>query len=248
MRISRIGDEKQQLEIWDVQRKVQSVDLSAPWVPHGRIYEPENSFGALEWSFSDSCIAYVAEAKQAKGISFFEGIPSVQGAQGAQAAAGDGQPDGGNKEKGQKEEGSQHLFREDWGEAMVGKHHPVLSVYNIDTQTIRVFDLPEQALHEDGERYKVEATSVGQPVWAPDDTGLVFVGWRETPFRLGLTYCQNRPSALFYLDFQSYILRRLSLSDAACARSPRFSPDRSKLVWLENTLENGPHVQCSRLF
>ena len=32
-----------------------------------------------------------------------------------------------------------------------------------------------------------------QAFWAPGDTGVVFVGWRHEPFRLGLKYCPNRP-------------------------------------------------------
>lgn len=45
-----------------------------------------------------------------------------------------------------------------------------------------------------------ESVSPGQAFWAPGDTGVVFVGWWHEPFRLGIRFCTNRRSALYYVD------------------------------------------------
>lgn len=38
----------------------------------------------------------------------------------------------------------------------------------------------------------VTAVFLLQAFWAANDTGVVFVGWRHEPFRLGLKHCPNR--------------------------------------------------------
>lgn len=143
---------------------------------------------------------------------------------------------------------------------MRGKQHTVLALYNMDTRQTRLLvDVRGDPAEKDGDGSGDVPTavltslpgvegpaSVGQAVWAPDDSGVVFVAWPEHPFRLGLTYCQNRAAALFSLELSSARVFRLSHPDTATARSPRFSPDGRTLVWLENLQLNGPHVQCSR--
>jgi hypothetical protein len=48
--------------------------------------------------------------------------------------------------------------------------------------------------------------SLGQPSWAPDGSGLLFVGWAHDPAnfkgagkKLGVVYCFNRPCGIYYL-------------------------------------------------
>lgn len=78
------------------------------------------------------------------------------------------------------------MYRQDWGEALVGKHCPVAVVCNIETEQITVLcGIPENL-------------SVGQVTWAPDG-GIVGVVWENNPRRLGLIYCTNRKSFIFHL-------------------------------------------------
>ncbi|KAA0713557.1 Acylamino-acid-releasing enzyme [Triplophysa tibetana] len=116
--------------------------------------------------------------------------------------------------------GQQFEFYEDWGEALVNKSSPVLCVLDIESSNITAF-------------------------WAPDDTGLVFVGWWQEPFRLGLKYCPNRKSSLFYVDLASGKCEQLSC-DSRAVSSPRLSPDLCRIVYLDCEVY-GPHQQCSRL-
>uniref|UniRef100_A0A8C1V1M4 Acylamino-acid-releasing enzyme n=1 Tax=Cyprinus carpio TaxID=7962 RepID=A0A8C1V1M4_CYPCA len=84
-----------------------------------------------------------------------------------------------------------------------------------------------------------------QAFWSPSDTGLVFVGWWHEPFRLGLKYCANRRSSLFYVDLASGKCEQLS-SNSSAVCSPRLSPDHCRIVYMECGIF-GPHQQCNRL-
>uniref|UniRef100_A0A4W6F0B1 acylaminoacyl-peptidase n=1 Tax=Lates calcarifer TaxID=8187 RepID=A0A4W6F0B1_LATCA len=207
------GEDKQFLEIWSKNIKMKSIDLTA-LKKHGKVYEDEQ-FGCLVWSHSETHLLYVAERKIPKAESFFQvsccvfafSVLFLQG--------------------------EQFVFREDWGEALVGKSCPVLCVLDIEGDNVSVLEgVPENI-------------SPGQAFWAPGDTGVVFVGWWHEPFRLGLKYCPNRRSSLFYVDLTGGKCEQLS-SGTSAVSSPRLSPDQCRIVYLECSVY-GPHMQCSRL-
>uniref|UniRef100_A0A8C4NN92 acylaminoacyl-peptidase n=1 Tax=Dicentrarchus labrax TaxID=13489 RepID=A0A8C4NN92_DICLA len=130
-------------------------------------------------------------------------------------------------------QGEQFVFHEDWGEALVSKSCPVLCVLDIEGGSVSVLEgVPENI-------------SPGQAFWAPGDTGVVFVGWWHEPFRLGLKYCPNRRSSLFYVDLMGGKCEQLSSGTSAVC-SPRLSPDQCRIVYLECSVY-GPHMQCSKL-
>uniref|UniRef100_A0A667X718 acylaminoacyl-peptidase n=1 Tax=Myripristis murdjan TaxID=586833 RepID=A0A667X718_9TELE len=127
-----------------------------------------------------------------------------------------------------KKEGEQFAFYEDWGETLVNKSCPVLCVLDIEGNNVSVLEgVPEHI-------------SPGQAFWAPGDTGVVFVGWWHEPFRLGLKYCPNRRSSLFYVDLTGGKCEQLSSGTSAVC-SPRLSPDRCRIVYLECAVY-GPHM------
>uniref|UniRef100_A0A4W6F251 Acylamino-acid-releasing enzyme n=1 Tax=Lates calcarifer TaxID=8187 RepID=A0A4W6F251_LATCA len=201
------GEDKQFLEIWSKNIKMKSIDLTA-LKKHGKVYEDEQ-FGCLVWSHSETHLLYVAERKIPKAESFFQQINTPNAP------------------------GEQFVFREDWGEALVGKSCPVLCVLDIEGDNVSVLEgVPENI-------------SPGQAFWAPGDTGVVFVGWWHEPFRLGLKYCPNRRSSLFYVDLTGGKCEQLS-SGTSAVSSPRLSPDQCRIVYLECSVY-GPHMQCSRL-
>uniref|UniRef100_A0A9J7ZMG8 Acylamino-acid-releasing enzyme n=1 Tax=Cyprinus carpio carpio TaxID=630221 RepID=A0A9J7ZMG8_CYPCA len=126
-----------------------------------------------------------------------------------------------------------HTKRTYWGEALVNKSSPVLCVLDIESSNITVLEgIPANI-------------SPGQAFWSPSDTGLVFVGWWHEPFRLGLKYCANRRSSLFYVDLASGKCEQLS-SNSSAVCSPRLSPDHCRIVYMECGIF-GPHQQCNRL-
>ncbi|WAR25704.1 ACPH-like protein [Mya arenaria] len=212
----RAGQTQRDLEraekVWNQSCKTLNVDLLAS-EKHGKVYDKDGSFGCLEWSRKEDKILYIAEKKY-KSVSYFAK----------------------EKKAGDKEEivkGEEYLFREEWGEGLVGKHHAQLCVLDLDTQEVTVL---ESMLYN---------VSVAYARWAPDDKGIVFTGWHEDPYRLGLIYCPMRKSSIFYLNFET--TECVLLSDAEMSsRYPVFSPDDDSFVYLQNKI-GGPHMQCSSL-
>ncbi|XP_075015386.1 acylamino-acid-releasing enzyme-like isoform X4 [Calonectris borealis] len=215
--------EKQFLEVWDQNRKVKSIDLTA-LDKHGSVYD-DDQFGCLAWSHSETHLLYVAEKKRPKAESFFQSkAPEL----------GPSDEDAGHPGKDDAPlKGEQFVYYEDWGEALSTRSVPVLCALDIEGSSISVLEgVPEHL-------------SPGQAFWSPGDTGVVFVGWWHEPFRLGLRHCTNRRSALFYVDLTGGRCELLS-EDTRAVWSPRLSPDRCRIVYLENDAL-GPHQQCSRL-
>jgi len=70
---------------------------------------------------------------------------------------------------------------------LVGKITPVLVVCDIKTDTIDVLpNIPNDV-------------NPASATWTPDGKGVVAIGYTITPRKLGLIYCTNRPSHIFYL-------------------------------------------------
>uniref|UniRef100_A0A8B9L589 acylaminoacyl-peptidase n=1 Tax=Astyanax mexicanus TaxID=7994 RepID=A0A8B9L589_ASTMX len=222
------GEEKQFLEIWHKNSKIKSLNLTA-LKKHGKVYE-DDQFGCLVWSHSETHLLYVAEKKRPKAESYFESgsEPSL---------LGDEEEPIKTDKKEEVVKGDQFVFYEDWGEALISKSTPVLCVLDIEGNNVSVLEgIPDNI-------------SPGQAFWAPNDTGVVFVGWWHEPFRLGLKYCPNRSSSpsmlIFSVPFSSRLSEQLS-SDSAAVCSPRLSPDLCRIVYLECGVY-GPHQQCSKL-
>ncbi|CAG07332.1 unnamed protein product, partial [Tetraodon nigroviridis] len=218
------GEEKQFLEIWSKNIKMKSINLTA-LNKHGKVYNDEQ-FGCLVWSHSQTHLLYVAERKRPKTEPYFQTeSPEL-------STIGD-EEETVRLEKKETLKGEQFAYNEDWGEGLVSKSCPVLCVLDIEGNNITVLEgVPENI-------------SPGQAFWAPGDTGVVFVGWCHDPFRLGLKYCPNRRSFLFYVDLMGGKCEQLS-SGTSAVYSPRLSPDQCRIIYLECSVY-GPHMQCSRL-
>uniref|UniRef100_A0A3B3C5N4 Acylamino-acid-releasing enzyme n=1 Tax=Oryzias melastigma TaxID=30732 RepID=A0A3B3C5N4_ORYME len=215
------GEEKQFLEIWAKNIKMKSINLTA-LKKHGKVYGDEQ-FGCLVWSHSETHLLYVAEKKRPEAESFFQ----------VKLSSTVDEEETTRLEKKQTVKGEQFAFYEDWGEDLVNKSCPVLCVLDIEGDNVSVLEgVPDDI-------------SPGQAFWAPGDTGVVFVGWWHEPFRLGLKYCPNRRSSLFYVDLTGGKCEQLSSGSSAVC-SPRLSPDQCRIVYLECSVY-GPHMQCSKL-
>ncbi|XP_069592070.1 acylamino-acid-releasing enzyme isoform X2 [Ranitomeya imitator] len=214
---NRSGEEAQFLEVWDRNRKVKSINLTA-LEKHGKVYEDEQ-FGSLSWSHSETHLLYIAEKKRPKTKSFFD----------AGHLTTEEEEDGAEKTV----KGDQFVLHEDWGECLVGKSVPALCVLDIESGNISVLEgIPADV-------------SPGQAFWSPDDTGVLFVGWWHSPYHLGLKYCANRRSALFFVDLTGGKCETLSC-DSSAVFSPRLSPDKCRVVYLQ-CAALGPHLQCCQM-
>lgn len=208
-------EDKQFLEIWSCGNLVKNVNVQA-CEKHGNIYE-DFQFGCLAWSASEQYLLYVAEKKLPKAVSYFERQNSDQVS-----------PD-----KPAPVKGAQFEFKEDWGEQLVSKSCPVLVIFDVTSDEIRVLDGVPDYL------------SAGQACWGPDDSSVVFVGWFHVPYRLGIIYCPIRKNALFSLSLDGKRLKQLGDTKYA-VHSPRFNQTKDKLIYLALNV-GGPHCQCGRL-
>uniref|UniRef100_A0A4W3KA54 Acylamino-acid-releasing enzyme n=1 Tax=Callorhinchus milii TaxID=7868 RepID=A0A4W3KA54_CALMI len=207
--------------LYQINSKEKSIDLTS-LDKHGKVYE-DGQFGCLVWSHSESHILYIAEKKRPKTESFFQSKSELR------SMAVSVEP----LTCFFILQGDQFVYWEDWGEALVNKSIPVLCVLDIESNNISVLEgIPEH-------------TSPGQAFWAPNDTGIVFVGWGHETQRLGLVFCTNRKSGLYYVDLTSGNCVGLT-SQANAVVSPRLSPDKCRIVYLEREA-GGPHHQCCRL-
>lgn len=207
---------KQYLEIWRQRHLWKNYDLQALEV-HGDVYA-DADFGSFEWSPCGEKILYIAEKKLPKTEPFYKQKPSDTKGN----ASGDAKP----------LRGEEYLYRPDWGEQLVGKHQPVVSVCDIKTDGIRILDgIPSHF-------------SPGQVVWTPDGEGVIGVVWKNEPRRLGLIYCTNRDSYIFHLTMDGVF--SLLSEDGQAVRSPRFSADGRNLIWLQRPA-GGPHHAAHKL-
>ncbi|XP_068714262.1 acylamino-acid-releasing enzyme-like [Montipora foliosa] len=210
---SKGQEDKQFLEIWSTSHLLKSIDVQV-CEKHGKIYE-DFQFGCLAWSSSEQFLLYVAEKKLPKAVSYFER-----------------QKTDAPSDKPAPKKGAQFDFKDDWGEQLVSKSCPVLVIYDVITDEIRVLDNVPDYL------------SAGQACWGPDDR-IVFVGWFHEPYRLGLIYCPMRKNALYSLSLDGNTLEQLSDIKYA-VHSPRFNHSKDKLIYFAQDV-GGTHNKCGRL-
>ncbi|ROL49160.1 Acylamino-acid-releasing enzyme [Anabarilius grahami] len=171
-----------------------------------------NGFACLAWSPCEKKLLYVAEKKRVE--------PS------AQSSIVSASEDGGLV---LLEEQDKNVYIEDWGEGLVGKSCPVLCVADLNKAAVIVYaGVPPNI-------------SPGQALWGPNGRGVIFVGQWNEPFRLGLKFCSNRRSALFYLDMKGNC--DCLSPEGVSVSSPRMSPDSCWIVYLQGQVF-GPHHQC----
>ncbi|KAJ0176985.1 hypothetical protein K1T71_006994 [Dendrolimus kikuchii] len=207
---------KQYLEVWNKKTLAYCIDLTALDM-HGDVYA-DSEFGSLDWTPDETAVVYVAEKKLQK----FE--PYIK-------RKGEEKPKSDGSGENLPKKGEEFLYRQDWGEQLVGKHLSVIVVCNLETEKLSILEgLPH-------------ALCPGQVRFSPDGRSVVGVAWETEPRRLGLIFCTNRPSFIFVLTLDGN-LRRLSSAGQA-VRSPRISPN-GDLVWLQRPAD-GPHHACHQL-
>ncbi|KAM7437971.1 hypothetical protein ABFA07_012488 [Porites harrisoni] len=210
-------EEKQFLEIWSSGNLFKSVDVQA-FDKHGKICE-DSQFGCLAWSSNEQFLLYVAEKKLPKAVSYFER---------QKPSTGDLSDNQG------QEKGSKFEFKDDWGEQLVSKCSPILAIFDVIKEEITVLDgVPDHL-------------SAGQACWGPDDNSVVFVGWFNEPYRLGLIYCPIRKSALFSLSLDKANSLEQLTDVKYAVHSPRFNHAKDKLIYIALDV-GGAHCKCGRL-
>ena len=196
------------LEIWKGTCKLSSLDLTEE-KKHGAVHT-NSTFGCLNWSHDNSKLVYIAEKKHPDVKSYFD------------------------KTDENVARGKEFLYKENWGEDLVGAYHPTLFMYDVKSKVIT--DLSE---------YFPNIVSLGNALWSHNDSCLYVLAWKSTPWKLGLFTGKNRFSTMYKFDLETKHLTNLT-NEKFCVFSPILSPDGNSLFYLQN-IALGPHRQSSKL-
>lgn len=90
----------------------------------------------------------------------------------------------------QTNRGDEYKLKESWGECLAAIEHTILAVLDVGQ------DCKITTIDQDG-------ISLGEPIWLHNCTRIASVGWRECSRKLGLIYCNNRPSSVYVFDWQT---------------------------------------------
>ena len=244
-------DKTQQcLEIWTDGGASLVNRILLPESIHGKVISDPGGFGRPSWNQEESALVYVAERIPPKATSFFDGEvqkdDNVKVFRGGKYTLGISQS-------------------EKWGEKY--KQSPLLDIFIVDVNTGNIGKV------ENCPGVSSESTlgsyALGQPVFSPEGNHIVYTAWDagaggNMPRRLGLIYCQQRPSQI-YTSPVSTLLASLAGRNTGeetddkyinltpsyrIARSARFSPVSngvSQMVFLASPDGFDTHSGCLQL-
>ncbi|XP_038972532.1 acylamino-acid-releasing enzyme 1 isoform X3 [Phoenix dactylifera] len=209
-----------QLEIWGP--SLLEKEIHIPQSVHGSLYT-DGWFEGVSWNHKETLIAYVAEEPSPLKPAFNDLGYKKEGCSEKDCGSWKGQGD----------------WEEDWGETYSKKRKPSLFVVNINSGEVQAIQGISKSL------------TVGQVVWAPSSSHgchnyLVFVGWssengpNQTPRKLGIKYCYNRPCALYAIRAPFQELK---------ANEVPLNPDGKSLVFLsaKTAVDSGAHSATNSL-
>ncbi|VAH08981.1 unnamed protein product [Triticum turgidum subsp. durum] len=166
-------DSPTKLEIWGPCQLENEIHVARS--VHGSLYA-DGWFEGISWNQEETLIAYVAEEPPQPKPEFNDSGYRKEGSSQKDYRSWKGQGD----------------TEDNWGETYSNKRIPALFVANITSGEVRALKGIPRSL------------SAGQVIWAPSSSySLVFVAWsddngfQETPRKLGIKYCYNRPCALY---------------------------------------------------
>ncbi|CAF1295607.1 unnamed protein product [Rotaria magnacalcarata] len=127
------------------------------------------------------------------------------------------------------------VYRENWGEQMEAFETSVVCIFDLDTKKVQLIENQPNDLY------------IGQSSWTTNPDELIFVAFRLEPYRLGLIYCENRPSVLFKCNWRNNEWKQLTDFDPLCRLFPRHLPKTdNEFVYVQTDIYRA-HAQCKRL-
>eukprot|EP01135_Chromosphaera_perkinsii_P008689 Nk52_evm22s1444 gene=Nk52_evmTU22s1444 len=211
---------KTALQIWQRSGILKTIPTSI--VKHGAIYV-EGIIGGLAWSVDEAKIAYVAEKKMPENETFF--TPECES----------------NKKSTR---GKEFDYVSDWGELYSGKKKSEIFVADLKSNSIS----PVKGMPND--------LMPGQVQWTKDGKSIIFTGWKIMEgIKLGFVYCFNRESHIYQIDVDCDCDENDEDQDrVVCitpeeprARSPRITPDGSKVIFLSTRLVVSHNTCCKMM-
>ena len=95
-----------------------------------------------------------------------------------------------SEESDHKIKGLQYEWKEEWGEQYAGVSLPRIYILSLE--------YPSTIYSVDGIPHNY---TVAQPIWSPDNNGIIVTGWNHEPRKLGITHYNVRKSELYYIPF-----------------------------------------------
>lgn len=84
-------------------------------------------------------------------------------------------------------QGTEFVYKPDWGEQLVGKCNSVIAILNVEEDTIDLLkEVPDDYFP-------------AQVIWGPNGNDVIGTAWKLEKQRLGLYACTNRESCIFWI-------------------------------------------------
>lgn len=224
---------KQLLEIWDRSKLLKTIDTSE-LDSHGLI-NTDPSFGSFVWSpfGQQDKLLYVCQPKRPKYVSFFKD-PGLEN-----------EPlDESNIAKPQDKpssplnipRGEEYLQRSDWGECLNGIEHTIIAVLDVSSNC-QITTI------------EVDNFSLATAQWLDNGTKIVSTAYQENPRKLGLIYCNNKPSKIMVHDWKSSSREPVLEMDSKTEsfHTPRVNHSGEEFIYLANPCF-GAHGHAVNLF
>jgi acylaminoacyl-peptidase len=202
----------QVLEVWTNggQAMLRRIVLSEKL--HGKVINDVGGFGRPTWNADETVLVYTAERNIPETVSFF--------AQSSASGADKDKDDASSKIRG----GTNTLGlgkTEPWGEKY-SKQSALFDLFCVHVETGnvgRVENVPGGQETDAKTRTTIGGYTLGQPVFSPQGSSIVYTVWDAgggplMPRRLGLIYCQQRPSQLYSSSIVK-LLERLAVASSS---------------------------------
>lgn len=185
---------------------------------HGK-FVCDNWFSdGVSWSSDEQYVIYIAQTKEKKKFTFFHEESNTN----TPSSMSD-----------QPIKGSKYSYIEDWGEQYVNFTSTCIVVVDIISGVVKLVPLLD-----------MDDYTVGQALFVPNTTRVVFTAWPNSPRKLGMIYCYHRKCSVYITEDTSEIISATNSSNKvtcknltstlALARSPRFYKTGNCLCFLGN--------------
>jgi len=264
---------QQVLEVWTNGGHALWRRILLPNKAHGKVVNDFGGFGRPSWNSNETVLVYAAERHNPETESFFADPSSSSSSSSSENGSAKAPREvvhrGGTNTLG-------YGKVENWGEKY-SKQSALLDLYCVHVETGnvgRVENVPGRQ-DENDTKDNLGGYTLGQPVFSPNGESIVYTGWdagggSDMPRRLGLIYCQQRPSQLYSSSIAKLLERLASTAESASeekaereetfvkltpenrlSRSPQFSPAAKdgtcKLVFLSSKKGFDTHQGCFAL-
>lgn len=134
--------------------------------------------------------------------------------------------------------GQEYMHKGDWGECFTGVEHTLIGIIDMANECqITTIDM--------------KGYSLAESRWIDNGDKIISVAYKEDPRRLGLIFCNNKPSNIVIHDWRKSNeandqLSKIISSDTNCYHNVRVSHKGDKFVYLTNPVY-GAHRHSVRL-